>query len=79
MITVKPVRAMRDLQLKDQSGHSFNLVEGERYELHMGEAHLHSNPERFYPCEIHPLGSPEIVGIIDQREAGSLIADGSLL
>jgi hypothetical protein len=45
----------------------------------MGDAHLHTDPERFYPCEIHHLGSPEIIGIIDQREAGSLIADGSLL
>jgi hypothetical protein len=79
MITVKPIRAMRDLHLKDRSGHSIHLVEGERYELHMGDAHLHTDPERFYPCEIHHLGSPEIIGIIDQREAGSLIADGSLL
>jgi hypothetical protein len=79
MITVKPMRAMRDLELKDRSGRTFHLAEGGKYELHMADAHLHTDPERFYPCEVHPLGSAENIGIIDQREAGSLIADGSLL
>lgn len=78
MVTIKPVRAMRDIELLDHSGENFRLSEGGRYELHMGDAHLHSDPERFYPCEVHALGNPEIIGTIDQREAGSLIADGSL-
>ncbi|MDX9740205.1 MAG: hypothetical protein RBT81_03355 [Gammaproteobacteria bacterium] len=79
MITIKPVRALRDLELTDHSGTTFQLAEGRNYELHMADAHLHSDPERFYPCEIHALGSADIIGIIDQREAGTLIADGCLI
>lgn len=78
MMTIKPVKAMRNLDLKDPSGSVFHLAEGAEYELHMGDASLSSQPERFFPCDIYPLGESEIVGTIDQREAGSLIADGSL-
>lgn len=78
MMTIKPVKAMRDLNLRGPSGSVFHLTEGAEYELHMGDASLSSRPERFYPCDIYPLGESEIVGTIDQREAGALIADGSL-
>lgn len=79
MLTITPVRAMCDLDLEDRSGVSFALVEGVTYELHMDDAHLVTEPERFYPCEIHLPGNPSIIGTIDQREAGALIANGSLV
>lgn len=80
METVKVVKAMQDIEVRDAlSGGALTLSEGARYELHMGDAHLVSEPEKFYPCEIRLPGNPQLVGTIDQREAGQLIANGLLL
>lgn len=79
MITIKPVRATRDLDLQGPQGRILHLSEGEEYELHMGDAHIASEPDRFFPCDVYPVGGAESIGSIDQREAGRLIADGSLL
>jgi hypothetical protein len=80
METIKVVKAMQNVDIRDAlSGGALRLSEGAHYELRMGDAHLVSEPEKFYPCEIHRPGDPRLVGTIDQREAGRLIANGMLM